>query len=75
MEIGPQLLRRTFATWHMSVFGNVKLLADVGGWTSIDMANSYAQLTKPEMAADVRRFWGLGTDLDQWRLPSARIKH
>ena len=74
MQIGPQLLRRTFATWHTSVFSSVQLLADVGGWTSIGMANSYAQLTKPEMAADVRRFWGLGTDPDQWRLPSVRIK-
>lgn len=74
-EIGPQLLRRTFATWHMAAFGNVKLLADVGGWTSIEMADSYARLTKPEMAADVRRFWALGTDPDQWKVPSVRIKH
>lgn len=74
MKIGPQLLRRTFATWHTSVFSSVQLLADVGGWTSINMANSYAQLTKPEMAADVQRFWGLGTDPNQWKVPSARIK-
>jgi integrase len=55
-------LRHTAASWWYSVNPDPERLRVLGGWKSLPMAMRYVHLVSTDMAAEVRKFWGLGSN-------------
>jgi integrase len=56
-RLTPHHARHSWASWHYAVHKDLLRLRHDGGWSQTAMAERYAHLTPPGMAADILAFW------------------